>query len=38
MKKRMKSIGRMEQKVRRMMTVLNDLSYIILLLIEGSFI
>jgi hypothetical protein len=37
MKKRMKSIGRMEHKVRRMMTILNDLSHIILLLIEGSF-
>jgi hypothetical protein len=36
-KKRMKSMGRMEQKVRRMIIILNNLSYIILLLIEGSF-
>jgi hypothetical protein len=38
MKKRMKSMGRMEPKVRRTMILLNNLSYRILLLIDGSFI
>ncbi len=38
MKKRMKNMGRIEQKVRKTIIILNDLSYEILLLTEDSFI